>query len=92
MALKRPDERKRCADRVRNLLAFGDFRHLEVRGQGAHIVIGAPDDPCARLTALGPDTFGLAFRGTHGGWDPMLVVDTLDEIVHDMTAAMGSAA
>jgi hypothetical protein len=86
-------ERKQCADRVRDLLAaLGDFGHLEVRGQGAHIVIGAPDDPFARLTALGPDTFGLAFRGMHGGWDPMLLVDTLDEIVHDMTAAIAPAA
>jgi hypothetical protein len=78
---------------VRGLLAtIGDFGHLEVRPQGAHIVIGAPDDPLARLTALGPDTFGLAFRGVHGGWDPMLLVDTLEEIVHDMTAALAPAA
>jgi hypothetical protein len=79
------------ADRVRYLLAtLGDFGHLEVRGQGAHIVVGAPDDPFARLTALGNDTFGLAFRAHHGGWDPILLVDTLDEIVDDMTAALAA--
>jgi hypothetical protein len=86
-------ERKQNAERVRCLLAtLGDFGHLEVRGQGAHIVIGAPDDPFARLTALAPDTFGLAFRATHGGWEPMLLIDTLDEIVHDLSAAIAPAA
>jgi hypothetical protein len=86
-------ERKHYADRVRDLLAaLGDFGHIEVRGQGAHIVIGSPEDPFARLTALGPDVFGLAFRGSHGGWDQILLIDTLDEIVHDMTAAIAPAA
>ncbi len=85
--------RKNAIDRVRQLLlSLGDFGRLEVRSHGAHIVIGPPNGLFARLTALGNDTFGLSFRASKGGWEPMLVVDTLDEIVHDVTAAIEAPA
>jgi hypothetical protein len=86
-------ERKHTTDRVRRILdTLGDFRHLEVRAHGAHVVIGASNALFARLTSLGNDTFGLSFRASRGGWEPMLLVDTLDEIVHDMTAAIEAPA
>jgi hypothetical protein len=99
-------ERKRATDRVRELLAaLGHFDHLDVRGHGAHILVSvrptngerrqcaAPaSEDLARLTSLGNDAYGLSFRGLHGGWDEMLLVDTLDEIVDDMTAALDPAA
>ncbi len=81
--------RKEVTDRVRAILAaLGDYRHLDVRCHGTHIVIGPPHDLVARLTALGDDAFGLAFRASEGGWEPMLVVDTLDAVLHDMVAAI----
>ncbi len=86
-------EKKQVTERVKRLLGtLGDFGHLEVRLHGAHIVIGPPSGLFARLTALGPDTFGLSFRAAEGGWEPMLLVDTLDEVVHGMTAAIEAPA
>ena len=81
--------RKEVTERVRAILAdLGDYRHLDVRSHGAHIVIGPPHGLVARLTALGDDAFGLSFRAAEGGWEPMLVVDTLDAVLHDMIAAV----
>ena len=86
-------ERKQVTERVKRLLStLGDFGHLEVRIHGSHVVIGPPSGLFARLTALGNDTFGLSFRAAKGGWEPMLLVDTLEEIVHGMTAAIEAPA
>ncbi len=86
-------EKKLVTDRVKRLLGtLGDFGYLEVRLHGPHIVIGPPNGFLARLTALGPDTFGLSFRAHEGGWEPMLLVDTLDEVVHGITAAIEAPA
>ncbi len=86
-------EKRLVTERVKRLLGtLGDFGHLEVRLHGSHIVIGPPSGLFARLTALGPDTFGLSFRAAEGGWEPMLLVDTLDEVVHGMSAAIEAPA
>ena len=86
-------EKQQVLGRVKRLLGtLGDFGHLEVRLHGSHIVIGPPSGLFARLTALGPDTFGLSFRAPQGGWEPMFLVDTLDEIVHGMSAAIEAPA
>jgi hypothetical protein len=45
-------------------------------------------DAIARLTALGEDIYGLSFRRAEGGWEPMVLIDTLDELVWEMAAAV----
>jgi hypothetical protein len=85
------DSVDRPADRVRSLLAAFGCGHLRARAQGKHILIerdGASVGRAAvaRLTAVGDDAFGLAFQEKEGGWEPMLLVDTLDAIVAGVTA------
>jgi hypothetical protein len=82
-------------DRVRDRLAALECLHLRARAYGQHIVIEPSTstktrdrDALARLTALGEDVYGLAFRGSRGGWEPMVLIDTLDEIVWEMATAM----
>jgi hypothetical protein len=78
-------------ERVRRQMAsHGDFAHLEMKVTGPHLVITHAREAVARLTALGHDAFGLAFHDTQAGWQPMLCIDTLDDIVAGMTAALDS--
>jgi hypothetical protein len=84
-----------AVDRVRDRLAAIECAHLSARGYGHHIVIlptactkPKDRDALARLTALGDDVYGLAFRRPAGGWEPIVLIDTLDEIVWEMAAAM----
>lgn len=83
------------AERVRSLLASFGCGDLTARAQGEHIVIereGAGARPAvARLTAYGCDAFGLAFKEKSGGWEPMLLVDTLEAIVLGVTAVLAEA-
>ena len=76
------------ADRVRHCLErLGDFEHLRVTEYGSHVFIaGAPS--AARLSHVGGDLFGLAFRDGAGEWGTMFVVDTLEEIVSDLAPAL----
>ncbi len=83
-------------ERVKRRLSDMQCAHLRARAYGQHILIepenGAPRskdrDAIARLTDLGGDVYGLAFRKTHGGWEPIVLIDTLDELVWEMVAAM----
>jgi hypothetical protein len=82
-------------DRVRDRLEAIECLHLRARSYGQHIVIEpsastqARDRAAlARLTALGDDVYGLAFRRPGGGWDPIVFIDTLDEIVWGVATAM----
>jgi hypothetical protein len=60
-------------------------RHLQVRARGPHIVIADPRGAeLARLTDVGHEAFGLAFPDAEGGWEPMLIIDTLEDIVTDV--------
>ncbi len=82
--------------RVRERLdELGDFGHLRVRGYGQHVLIEPSANPhirdrdaIARLTPLGRDAYGLSFRKRGGGWEPIALIDTLDDIVVDMTIAI----
>jgi hypothetical protein len=88
-------DRLAAIDRVRGRLAAIECFHLRARTYGQHIVIEPTTstkpkdrDALARLTALGEDVFGLAFRKPEGGWEPIVLIDTLDEIVWEMATAM----
>jgi hypothetical protein len=83
---------RELVDRVRRTLeGLGNFSHLHVRSNGPHIVIAAQGgaDPLARLTALGNDAFGLSFPQPGGRWD-MLLVDTLDDVVENVSVALAA--
>ena len=69
-------------DRVGDALASYGCAKVWVRGAGRHVLLSlGPEDPFARLTALGAGSYGLAFRGGPGGtWEPLLV-DTLAAVV-----------
>jgi hypothetical protein len=83
-----PDDRPSFATRVRLCLArLGRFDHLRVTESGPHVFIaGAPS--AARLSHIEGDLFGLAFRDSAGRWGTMFVIDTLDEIVEHLSAAL----
>lgn len=90
-----PVQREPAVDRVSKRLAALSCTHLRARIYGQHIVIEPSDrdkprdrDAIARLTALGEDVFGLAFRREEGGWEAMVLIDTLDELVWEMVAAV----
>ena len=76
------------ATRVRICLArLGRYDHLRVTEYGPHVFIaGAPS--AARLSHIGGDLYGLAFRDGAGRWGTMVVVDTLEEIVSDLAPAL----
>jgi hypothetical protein len=76
--------------------ALGDFAHLHVRTSGHHVLIVSRSEgreqqgrtPLARLTALGRDAFGLSFYDPAAGWEPIVLVDFLDEIVVTMVGGL----
>jgi hypothetical protein len=79
----------------RGVDALGDFAHLEVRSSGHHVLIESrPGDrapgrtPLARLTALGRDAYGLSFYDPSAGWEPIVLVDLLDELVVTMVGGL----
>ena len=92
--------RQAFADLVRaKLLALGDFRHLEVRHDGKHIVVaqpGPPDDPddrepVLRLTPLGglPVHFGLSFASHDEHWEQLPVSGLLAHVLSQALAMLG---
>jgi hypothetical protein len=95
----RGQEDAAVVDRVRQRLVAQGCGHLRARSYGQHILIEASAhakprdrDAIARLTALGDDVYGLSFRRQQGGWEPILLIDTLDEVVFDMTVVISPAA
>jgi hypothetical protein len=79
----------------RGVDALGDFAHLHVRTSGHHVVIESRLEgrdqgraPLARLTSLGRDAFGLSFYDPSAGWEPIVLVDYLDEIVVTMVGGL----
>lgn len=82
--------------RVREFLSSQGCLGLDARTSRGYVLIerrsggrSGYGGAVARLTALGPDAFGLSFQRPEGGWDAMLVVDTLEAVVADVTAAVG---
>jgi len=69
-------------DRIGDALTAQGCRKVWVRGAGRHVLLSlGPDEPFARVTALGGGSYGLAFRGgIAGAWEPLLV-DTLSAVV-----------
>lgn len=77
------------AVRVREWLALCEL-DLQVRSHGPHVVLGAGGKVIARVTALGHEAYGLSFPEAGGRWE-MLLVDTLDEVMADLTSTLEPA-
>lgn len=94
------------ADRVRDAARDLGCDLLWTRAIGPHVLLGLGDDEAfARVTPLGGNAFGLAFRGqsaegeaaTGDGnsgskWEPVLLVDDLSEVVEHALIAEGALA
>ena len=77
----------------RHLAALGRLDQLEVRAHGPDVVQVTPTPKrvgkaTARLTALGHGAFGLSFQEGGERWPSIALVDTFEEIVSDLLAAI----
>lgn len=79
------------------LLALGDFEHLRVRRDGAHVVVeqpGPPDapddsDPVMRLTPIGGFRFGLSFCRRASRWEKLPVSGLLADVLAEAVQMLG---
>ena len=81
------------------LVALGDFGHLNVRHDGPHIVVeqpGPPDNPddrapILRVTPLGglPVHFGLSFATHDGRWEKLPVSGLLADVLAAAVEMLG---
>jgi hypothetical protein len=88
------------ADRVRDALTELAGRGAEVaevwaRNSGPHVLLGLGEQEAfARLTPLGGNLFGLAFRAPgaranhNNAWEPLLLVDELVDVVEHAVVAI----
>jgi len=86
-------------DRVRRIAGGLGCTEVWARASGPYVLLGLQSgDAFARLTALGGDSYGLAFRATPETsktgvtpvWDPVLLVDELAGVVE--LALVGASA
>ena len=83
-------------DRVRERIANLRCEHVWARSAGSHILLGLSDEEAfARLSPLGGACFGLAFRtgpavglATGETWEPLLLVDSLADVVEHALIAV----
>jgi hypothetical protein len=85
--------------RVRCALGLLHAGHAWARAAGEHVLIGiSGNEAFARITPVGPPgaaCYGLAFRaneGPKGAWEPMLLVDGINDLVEHALVAEGALA
>ena len=96
-------ERRPLVDRVRDAVSsFDGWYSVWARSAGIHVLLGLHgEDAFARLTPLGGTQFGLAFRrlpalegsgaeAPSSRWEPLLLVDELEQIVEHALIAEGA--
>ena len=97
-------ERQPLVERVRDTVTSlqGTLRRprtVWARGSGLHVLLGLyGEDAFARLTPLGGTSYGLAFRSAGAGprasegpgWEPLLLVDELEQVVEHALIAEGA--
>jgi hypothetical protein len=84
------DHQGKLAKRVRACLAGLGLGHLRVTEYGRQVFVSGAAS-AARLSHVEADLFGLAFRDGSGRWGTMCVIDTLEDIVSDLAAAIDVA-
>ncbi len=93
------------ADRMRDAARSLGCTIVWTRAIGPHVLLGLGDgEAFARVTALGGNAFGLAFRcerekaetatGAYAEskWQPMLLIDDLSDVVEHALIAEGALA
>ena len=94
LRVKRVTKLPALIERVRDRISELGCGEVWARAAGAHVLIGLRgSEAYARLTPLGGASFGLSFRGVaseSSGWDPLLLVDTLCEVVEHALVAGGA--
>jgi hypothetical protein len=95
-------ERRSLVERVRDAVTLFEraassppHRKVWARSAGLHVLLGLRGkDAFARLTPLGGASYGLAFRGSGPEgqleWEPLLLVDELDQVVEHALIAEGA--
>lgn len=90
------------ADRVREAARDLGCGVAWARSIGPHVLLGLGESEAfARVTAIGGNAFGLAFRSqddeaesgqAESKWEPMLLVDNLSDVVEHALVAEGALA
>ncbi len=82
-------------ERVREKIASLGCERVWARGAGSQVLLGLRgEEAYARLTPVRESLFGLAFRdedpsGGGRGWHPLVLVDTLEDLVEHALIAEG---
>jgi hypothetical protein len=89
-------------DRVRDAARALGCSIVWTRAIGPHVLLGLGDEEAfARVTPLGGNAFGLAFRvdgetetvpGDASNWEPLLLIDDLSDVVEHALIAEGALA
>jgi hypothetical protein len=87
-------------ERVRKVASALGCSGIWARVTGPYILLGARGgDAFARLTALGGESYGLAFRTTAepdrrapAAWDPVLLIDELSDVIEHALVGAGANA
>ncbi len=86
-----PEDLETVSDHFRRK---GGLDHLRVRKWGKSIVIYSGDDSTrdnhARVTLIGPDTWGLSLAHHTGRWERTPFVGELDELLDTLTSNFGA--
>jgi hypothetical protein len=98
-APKPTSARVSLVERVRERLAELGCERIWARGAGSQVLLGLRgEDAYARLTPVRDSLYGLAFRtptppptaavSPIHGWEPLLLVDTLEDLVEHALVAV----
>lgn len=98
-AAKPASARISTVERVREKMASLGCERVWARGAGSQVLIGLRGhDAYARLTPVRESLFGLAFHDEESpadapsgrGWHPLILVDTLEDLVEHALIAEGA--
>ena len=89
-----PEARQEAMRLEQRLRALLDHEHVRARPHGRHLVIDmvfadGETSPVARLTRLGPSTYGVGYRNHQGRWEPLPGRGSLDAMAELVVTALG---
>jgi hypothetical protein len=76
-------------ERVREKIADLGCERVWARGAGSQVLLGLRgEDVYARLTPVRDALYGLAFRSADDRWEPLLLIDALEDVVEHALVAV----